>query len=221
MEFIVSCRARRWFGVGFALLLVAASSRVLAGEPSGPRSEVLALALRAHDCAVARGEVDASLLTIVDYSLPSVEPRLWSIDVASRRVLFEEQVAHGRQSGENFAVSFSNRVGSKQSSLGLFRTAEAYQGRHGYSLRLDGLEPGFNDKARERAIVFHGAWYVSPAFAAEHGRLGRSWGCPAVALGAHRRIIDTIKGGSSLFVYHPDESWLNGSMYLNGCGGES
>ena len=105
------------------------------------------------------------------------------------------------------AVRFSNDHRSLATSLGLFRTAETYRGANGYSLRMDGLEPGFNDRARERAIVMHGAPYVSEAFAKAHGRLGRSWGCPALSAGVAQEVIDTIRGGSLVFAYGPDPRW--------------
>jgi hypothetical protein len=180
-----------------------------------PQREVLRLALQAYACGEREGSFDQPYLTIIDYSLPSSVRRLWVVDVRSRRVLRNELVAHGRNSGEDFAVEFSNDPGSMQSSIGLFRTEDVYRGRHGDSLRLIGLEPGINDRAEERKIVMHGAWYVSAAYAAEHGQLGRSWGCPALPLGVHHRIIDTIKGGSAVFAYYPDEHWLRGSRFLH------
>ena len=179
-----------------------------------PRPEVLDVARHAYDCGRAAGYFDAPILTVIDYSLPSTERRLWVIDLAQQRILFHELVAHGEGSGENFAVAFSNRPGSRRSSLGLFRTAGVYRGEHGASLRLDGLEPGVNDRAMERAIVLHGASYVSPAMVATHGRLGRSWGCPAVAPSVHRRLIDRIKGGTALVAYYPEAHWLRESRFL-------
>ena len=119
--------------------------------------------------------------------------------------------------GDNFATRFSNLEGSHQTSLGLFRTADTYVGSNGYSLRLDGLEAGVNDRARERAIVMHGAPYVSDANIRALGRLGRSHGCPALRPAVARRLIDTIKDGSLVFAYYPDQQWLNGSRFLNGC----
>jgi hypothetical protein len=139
------------------------------------------------------------------------------LDLEAGRRVFRELVAHGVNTGENWATAFSNTLGSRQSSLGLFRTTSTYQGRNGYSLRLEGLEPGFNDLALERTIVVHGAWYVSEAFAKEHGRLGRSWGCPALPKRVARKVINTIKDGSLLFIYYPDEVWLASSELLNGC----
>jgi hypothetical protein len=196
-------------------LLMASLARTEGRRAQGPRTDVLHLALQAYACGRAHGLFSRSLLTVIDYSRPSVERRLWVLDPESGQMLFHELVAHGRNSGETYAHAFSNRPGSKQSSLGLFRTEETYYGRHGYSLRLAGLESGINDRARERAIVMHGAPYVTRAFAARHGRLGRSWGCPALDLSVHHDIIDRIKDGSALFAYFPDDEWLRQSPFLH------
>ena len=170
---------------------------------------VLALALAARDCAVSSGEVAAdSKLAVIDYSRPSTARRLWVFDLAGNRLLQEEYVAHGQGSGDNLARSFSNRDGSHQSSLGLYRTAETYDGDNGYSLRMDGLDPGFNDNARSRAIVMHGAWYVDPALAARQGRIGRSHGCPALRQQVARVVIDELKDRQLLFAYADDAAWL-------------
>ncbi len=179
---------------------------------------VLRLALNAAMCARQSGAIaNERLLTVIDYSKPSTERRLWVLDLERTRVLFEELVAHGQGSGGNYATRFSNAEGSHQTSLGLFRTADTYVGANGYSLRLDGLEQGVNDRARERAIVVHGAPYVSPASMSALGRLGRSHGCPALRPAVARTLIDTIKDGSLVFAYYPDQQWLNGSRFLNGC----
>lgn len=179
-----------------------------------PRPEVLAVALRAYECGQAAGYFRTPLLTIIDYSLPSTIRRLWVLDVPRREIVFNELVAHGEGSGDNFASRFSNRPGSRRSSLGLFRTEDVYRGEHGVSLRLAGLEPGVNDRASERAIVIHAAPYVSPSMIAARGRLGRSWGCPAVEPGVHRRLIERIKGGTPVLAYYPDDRWLGESRFL-------
>lgn len=179
--------------------------------------QVLELALEASACAEEQGVIGSSILTVIDYSLPSTKPRLWVLDLERKKLLFRELVSHGMNTGENYARSFSNREGSRQSSLGLFLTDDPYYGRNGYSLRLRGLELGVNHLALERTIVMHGAWYVSEIFAAEHGRLGRSWGCPALERDVAPEVIDTIKNGSLLFVYYPDENWLRSSRFLNDC----
>jgi hypothetical protein len=182
---------------------------------AGPRAPLLAMAEAAADRYLAQHPVARPhLLTIIDYSLPSTTPRLWVVDRERRRVLFHRLVAHGKGSGENFATRFSNVEGSLQSSLGLFLTEESYVGGNGYSMRLRGLEPGINDRARERTIVLHGAPYARPEFARRHGRLGRSWGCPAVEPEIARQLIDLVRDGSLLFVYGPDDDWLRRSTYL-------
>ena len=189
-----------------------------AAHASGISADVLSLALRAVSCAVSSGDLRMPrTLTVIDYSLPSVEQRLWVFDVASGELLFRELVAHGRNTGENMATSFSDRLNSRQSSIGLFVTDDTYVGSNGYSLRLDGLEPGFNGHARERAIVMHGAPYVDASLAKSQGRIGRSWGCPALREGVAREVIDTIRGGGVIFSYYPDDDWLRSSRFLN-CG---
>lgn len=170
---------------------------------------VLALALEARACALRNGEVaDDARLAVIDYSLPSTNKRLWVFDVAHDRVLFHEHVAHGSGSGDNLARRFSNRDGSHATSLGLFRTAETYLGGNGYSLRMDGLDPGFNDRARARAIVMHGAWYVNPDLIRSQGRLGRSQGCPALREQVAKVVIDTLKQRQLLFAYADDAAFL-------------
>lgn len=169
---------------------------------NGPRRAVIDAAYAAYTDALGEGRpVRSGLLTVIDYSLPSTEPRLWVFDLTRMRILYRELVAHGRESGDNFATAFSNDEGSYMSSLGLFITDEAYTGKNGYSMRLRGLEPGVNDHAYDRAIVVHGASYVSQKVAEAAGRLGRSWGCPAVRTPVVRRLINTIKDGTVMYVY--------------------
>ncbi len=142
-----------------------------------------------------------NILTIVDFSKPSTQERLFVIDLEHKKILIQSYVAHGQNSGENKAKHFSNKANSHQSSLGFYITAETYMGKHGYSLRLDGLEQGINDNARSRNIVIHKASYVSQSFIKQNGRLGRSWGCPALPEEKYKAIIDLIKEGSCLFIY--------------------
>jgi L,D-transpeptidase catalytic domain len=190
--------------------LPAALASTQGAQGLSPR--VLALALDAVACAHARGAAGRDdLLTIVDYSLPSTQPRLWVLDLARGKVLYRELVAHGAGSGDNYATRFSNDLESRQTSLGLFLTGDTYEGGKGYSLKLHGLDRGVNDRAEERKIVMHGAWYVSPEHARRFGRLGRSWGCPALPVEDARAVIDTIKGGSFVFSYAPDLTWLRAS----------
>ena len=182
----------------------------------GVDSTLLSLALEAAAHAVERGEVtNPRTLTVIDFSKPSTEKRLWVYDLRSHELLFHEHVAHGRGSGENLPTMFSNVPESNRSSLGLFRTGEAYIGKHGLSLRLDGLERGINDRARERAIVIHGADYVNAATAQAQGRLGRSLGFPAVRPEIAASLIAAVKDGGLLFAYYPERSWLQASGYLN------
>ena len=195
---------------------------VQSAERAGLSSDVLGLALRSVRCAVSSGDIETPrTLTLIDYSRPSVEPRLWVFDFATGDMLFKELVAHGRNTGENMAQHFSDAMNSHQSSIGLFVTDDTYVGSNGYSLRLDGLESGFNSRARARAIVMHGAPYVNEAIAASQGRIGRSWGCPALREGVARDVIDTIRGGGVIFSYYPDEEWLKTSRFLNDCGQEA
>lgn len=176
---------------------------------------VLNKALTAFNNAIAAGITDSQILTIIDYSKASSEPRLWVFDLANSELLYEELVAHGRGSGDNYAKNFSNTPESYQSSLGLFITEDTYQGRNGYSLRMEGLEQGFNHLAKNRAIVIHGANYVNESFVEKNGRLGRSHGCPAVGMDVNKELINTIKGGSLVFAYYPHKDWLAESEFLN------
>jgi len=187
----------------------------LAQQAPGLDRRVLELSLAALSCASKHDDEAPQRYGVIDYSLPSTDTRLWVFDLNTRRLLYAERVAHGKYSGDNFTRSFSNEVGSLQTSLGLFRTSETYQGSNGYSLRLDGLEPGFNDRARERAIVMHGAPYVSEAAVQKLGRLGRSWGCPAVRASVARPLIDDLKDGQYVFAYYPDAEWLQSSSLLS------
>ena len=216
---------RRWWIAALGLVLLAGTARadvpmverLIAAAPAA-NPDVIKLATRAADCARRQGLLDGfHHLAVIDYSLPSTQPRMWVFDVERGRLLFQELVAHGRNTGERVAQHFSNIEGSKMSSLGLFQTADTYYGSNGYSLRLRGLDAGFNDNALSRAIVMHGAPYVSEAIAERLGRLGRSWGCPAVRTEVARTVIDTLKGGALLFAYYPDRKWLSESPMLR-CG---
>ena len=217
------------FGLLFAILLTCLSvpsayadslENALVKAAPGADAKVIALAVRATQCSRAQGIAPAQRLAVIDYSLPSTEQRLWVFDLKRRKLLFHELVAHGRNSGENMATLFSNRNESHATSLGLFRTQESYLGQNGYSLRMEGLEPGFNDNAFDRAIVIHGAPYVSPVLARANGRIGRSLGCPAVRPAIAHRLIDSMKDGQLLFSYYPDQRWLKSSSYIN-CGSDT
>ncbi len=157
---------------------------------------------------------DAHLLTICDFSLSSVEKRLWVIDLNEKKVLYNSLVAHGKNTGEEFAHKFSNTESSYQSSLGFYITEGTYNGSNGYSLKLLGMDSGYNDSALPRAIVMHGADYVSEDFIKNQKRLGRSWGCPAVPRALAEPIINTIKDKNCLFIYYPDDQYLSSSKWL-------
>ncbi len=155
-----------------------------------------------------RGKVKKDILTIIDYSMPSNKKRLWVIDLENNKVLFNTLVAHGVNSGTTYARRFSNKLESNQSSLGFFTTGESYIGKHGLSLKLDGLEKGINNKARLRDVVMHGADYVSPAYIKSNKLLGRSQGCPALPHKFSKKIIKIIKNRSCLFIYNPDKTYF-------------
>src|SRR5207248_2092789 len=185
------------FGTAHAASSAAVTSSAWANADLGDIDpKVFALALESAASAVERGQAkNPGTLTVIDYSKPSTQKRMWVYDLRTHALLFDELVSHGRGSGKTNATSFSNDESSNKTSLGLFRTAETYVGHNGYSLRLDGLEPGVNDRARARAIVVHGAPYVNAATAKANGHPGRSLGCPAVRPEIARSLIDTIKGG--------------------------
>jgi hypothetical protein len=181
----------------------------------GLGEEAFNLAVKGWEKLKAKGEVSKSIIAICDFTQSSKNKRLYVIDLASEKVLFNTLVAHGKNTGEEYARFFSNKPSSYQSSLGFYATKGTYIGEHGLSLKLQGEEPGFNDKAAERAIVLHGADYVSDRFVGQHGRLGRSFGCPSVPYNVHEQIINTIKDNSCLFVYYPDQKYLSASRVLN------
>ena len=156
-----------------------------------------------------------SIVSIIDFSKPSTEKRFFVVDLENRKLIYKCFVAHGKNSGENYAKSFSNQPESLKSSLGFFLTAETFSGDNGYSLRLDGLEKGINNNARAREIVIHGAEYVSEGFIKKYGRLGRSWGCPALPVEISKEIIDKITGGSCLFIYADDSYYKENSVFLS------
>lgn len=158
-------------------------------------------------------EKSKSILTLIDFTKPSTEKRLFVFDMKEKKVLYSSVVSHGKNSGNNYATSFSNEVGSYKSSLGFYLTGNTYQGKNGYSLLLNGLEKGINDRARERAIVVHGAAYANPSIC-KSGRLGRSFGCPALPQALTKPIINTIKDGSVLFIYANNKEYMAKSTIL-------
>ncbi|NNT71885.1 murein L,D-transpeptidase catalytic domain family protein [Flavobacterium sp. IMCC34852] len=182
---------------------VSVYSQIDANSFALPSFESFNLALDGFNYLKEKGLIQKNILTIVDFSLSSTAKRLWVIDLDQQKVLFQTLVAHGRNTGEEFAKAFSNQAESFKSSVGFYATAEIYNGKHGMSLKLDGLQKGLNDKARERAVVMHGADYVSESFIKQNKRLGRSQGCPAVPVEMNQKIINVIKDKSCLFIYHP------------------
>lgn len=181
--------------------------------PAGISAEAWSNALAAHREATLQGKTASPLLTIIDYSRPATERRLWVVDVGTHEVLETEYVAHGERSGEVWATRFSNRDGTHQSSLGTFITASTYIGVRGLSLRLRGLEPGINDNAWARGIVIHGTPNVS-AERARKGSMGRTEGCPAVPKESARRLIRLIENGVVVFAWYPDPGFLDRSEYV-------
>lgn len=180
-----------------------------------PKMEVFSKAVTGYIQLKERGVVQKDVLTIVDFSLSSTQKRLWVIDMVTNTVLLQSVVSHGRNSGEEFANSFSNEVNSNKSSLGFYTTGETYNGKHGLSLKLDGLEFGINHNARNRAVVMHGADYAAESIIKLQGRLGRSQGCPAVPFAIHKEIINLIKNKSCLFIYHPSRTYEKQSKLIS------
>lgn len=154
-------------------------------------------------------------LTIIDYSLPSSEKRLWVFDLKEKQLLFHTYVSHGIKSGVLLSNHFSNTYNSKASSIGVYKTEKIYHGRHGLSLSLAGMDRGFNDNAANRAVVMHGGWYVSERFIKKYGRAGRSWGCPAVPTAFRDPIINTIRDNALFVIYYPSDDWFSKSKFLN------
>lgn len=187
----------------------------LGAEQQGLRFETFAKAMTGYLNLRQAGRLadDKQLLTVVDFDLPSTEKRLWVFDLATNQVLFHTLVAHGHNSGENEATNFSNTDQSNMSSLGFYATSSEYQGKHGRSLRLQGLDEGFNTNAAARSVVMHGADYVSEDFIKQNGRLGRSLGCPALPLDQYAQIIDAVNGGTCLFINKSDVGY--NSKFLN------
>lgn len=177
-------------------------------------TKVLKLALTAYKKACQSGAAKKAVLTVIDYSKPSSEQRLWIFDLKKEKLLFNTHVAHGKNSGSIKANHFSNKINSKETSLGTYVTADTYIGSKGYSLNLKGLEKGINDNIYTRRVVIHGAAYVEPKYIQNTGHAGRSWGCPAIAATQAKPIINAIKDGSVVFAYYPDKHYMAASHYL-------
>lgn len=189
-------------------------------QAPGLRKEVLKVAIQGYLRLIEKGILrEGKPLTVIDFDLPSTARRLWIIDMATKNLKHESLVSHGRNSGELLAKKFSNKSESFMSSLGFYLTGERYVGKHGASLRLDGLEKGINDKARSRAIVIHSADYATEAFVAQYGRLGRSLGCPALPKENYEKVIDLIRDKSCLFIYASQQSYKEKSVFFSQGGG--
>lgn len=180
-------------------------------------SDAVKLGVEAYDHAERLGLDKQKVLTIIDYSKPSSTQRLWVFDMRDGHVIYNTWVAHGKGSGNGtgYATKFSNKPHSDATSIGVYLTGATYDGKHGYSLRLKGLDKGYNNNVYSRAVVMHSAWYVGKQFLAEHGRLGRSWGCPALSQKIAGRVISTIKDGSIMLAYYPNQQWEHSSTFLN------
>lgn len=207
------------FGILFATCLCQSYAKVSISTAKPPRiadinPKVLALAVKAYNKAKNSGYGEKDILTVVDYSLPSTARRLWVIDMNTYEILYNTHVAHGSGSGDNFATKFSNRHGSRMSSIGMFLTADIYHGKYGNSLNLHGIDGAFNSNAAARRIVVHRANYVDERIIKKIGRLGRSFGCLALNAKVADKIMHTIKHGSLVFCYYPDTKWLNESKWL-------
>jgi L,D-transpeptidase catalytic domain len=176
----------------------------------GLSEQAFEYAYKGYDHLIKKNLItEGTYLTICDFSQSSKQKRFYLIDLANNKIVLNTYVAHGKNSGGEYATRFSNKPSSRESSLGFYITKNIYRGEHGLSLRVEGLEPGFNDRAYQRAIVIHGADYIGD------GSAGRSYGCPAVPLKECKTIINTIKDGSCLFIYHPQKKYLQSSKILN------
>lgn len=185
-------------------------------EQKGLRYEVFRYGMIGFYSLRQEGKVkNDKMISLIDFSKPSTEKRFYTIDLANKKVAFHSLVSHGRNTGENLATKFSDTPHSNQSSLGFYVTNETYVGSKGYSLRLDGMDPGYNGNIRSRAVVMHEADYVSEAWIKKYGRLGRSQGCPALPKDISRKVIDTIKNGTLIFAYYNDEKYIKTSSHLN------
>ena len=182
----------------------------------GLSEQAFQYAVKGYEYLKEKGKINNdNIISIVDFTKPSYEKRLFVIDLQRCKILFNTYVAHGQGSGKEFANRFSNIPESFQSSLGFYLTSDTYTGKNGYSLHLDGVEKGINDKADERAIVMHGAPYVSETYIRSQGYIGRSWGCPAVPEKLNKLIIEKIKNGSCLFIYGKNKKYFQRSKILN------
>lgn len=183
-------------------------------EANHLREPVMNKVIATLKCATQYHVETNPILTIIDYSLPSNEKRLWVFDLNTKQMLYHTYVSHGIRSGTLLTSYFSNKNDSKASSIGVYKTQQAYYGREGLSLRLEGLDRNFNDNAASRSVVMHGGWYVEEGFIKRYGRPGRSWGCPALPLDDYKPVITTIKDHSLMVIYYPSDDWFGKSKFL-------
>ena len=212
-----SCKSSKCIS-GEEIIEEASDSYILMDlDKKGLSRKAFDLALKGFNNLVQKRLVrNKNIITVIDFSKPSDQKRLFVIDLKRNKLLYQSLVAHGRNSGLENANSFSNETDSHNSSLGFYITLKPYCGDHGYALKLKGCERGFNDKAYDRAIVVHGSKYVTDQFLKSNGFLGRSFGCPALPEKINKKVIDVIKNGSCLFIYHPTQKYLLTSPVLNG-----
>lgn len=181
-----------------------------------PGITLIEYGISGYDKLVNDGIIEYGVpLTFIDFTLPSTERRIWILNVVENKIIYHEYVSHGLNSGNIYPDQFSNRKSSYMSSLGFYITGEVYYGGNGKSLKLDGIEPGINDNARDRAIVIHGSDYVNESYISRTGRLGRSLGCPALSHEIVSEVIDYIKGNSVLFIYGDDSQYITDSSIIN------
>jgi len=191
-----------------------AIQQTMQASASNLSSDAIKLGIKAYEHAQAAGMDKQKVLTIIDYSKPSSTERLWVFDMRDGHVIGNTLVAHGKGSGTIYATNFSNKFHSDATSIGVYLTGSTYAGKHGYSMRLNGLDKGYNDNAYSRSVVMHSAWYVGKQFLALHGRLGRSWGCPALSKQDASEVINHIKNGTIMLAYYPNQQWENCSNHF-------
>jgi len=192
--------------------LAQAESKLLQDNPDMSK-KALDVALRAYGHLREQGKDPQQVLTFINYEKPSFQKRFWVIDMKNQKVMYNTYVAQGKNTGAVYAKHFSNDPKSLESSIGVFLTGQTYSGKHGYSMRLHGLDKGFNSNAYKRAVVMHSAWYVSEQFVKAHHRVGRSWGCTALSQKMEPKVVKAIKGGTVMVSYYPNAKWLNSSEY--------
>lgn len=197
----------------YAMASTANMQKILSQAPN-LNPKVLQIGITAHENAIKAGFDKTDILTLVDFTKPSNEKRFYVIDLKNNKVLYDTYTTQGKYTGFLYATDFSNVPQSKKSSIGVYKTLKTYGGKHGTSIRLQGMDEGFNDNALQRDIVVHPAWYANPSFVKKYDRTGRSWGCFGVPQKISKGIMNTIKGNSLLVAYYPNKKWLNTSKWL-------